>query len=196
MDVPVQSWPVASKNDHRDRVKRTGELISSLLQDTDHARVLDIGGKDFEALARTRAWNYVSIDLEKPQRVGTGGHQAGTTFTYDGTTLPFTASSFDLVNVGFVLHHAAENTLGLLRQIKAISTKYVLVGEDIADQHYPQAWHRRNFEHHPGGMFRSDVEWRQLFALFGYKLLAQHVVRRVDDCDGRVYRTIYVLEVS
>lgn len=189
-------WPVASKNNSRDRVKRTGELMSQLLHETSAARVLDIGGNDFTPLAETMGWDYVTIDLAEPQPVGTGGHQSGTTLTYDGKTLPFGPSSFDLINVGFVLHHAAENTLGILRQIKDISRRYVLVGEDIADQHYPTEWHERNFAHHPGGIFRSDEEWCELFALYSLRLLQKHVVRRVDDCDDRHYRVIYVLDAS
>ena len=176
-----------------DRIKKVESIIVNLLKNLSQPDILDVGGKDFIEVAKNKNWNYVTIDLEKPQSVGTGGHQSLTTFTYDGKTLPFNSNSFDLVNVGFVLHHAAENTLGLLKQIKDISRKYVIIGEDLAEQDYPMSWHERNWKHHPGGLFRSDTEWRQLFSLIGYKLISSYKISSKNDPDQRVYRVIYIL---
>jgi SAM-dependent methyltransferase len=196
MSRRIDTWPSAKQNDAADRKRRTGEVIIELLHDVPQPRVLDIGGIEYEGLARQYGWQYVSVDLESPQTVGTGGYQHEASVKYDGKTLPFEPGSFDLVIVGFVLHHAAENTLGLLQQIKAISRRHVLVGEDVADQHYPPAWHERNFAHHPGGVFRADEEWCQLFAAYGMRLVRTIVVRRDDDFDERMYRVLYVLDAS
>jgi hypothetical protein len=66
----------------------------------------------------------------------------------------------------------------------------------VAAQDYPMSWHERNWIHHPGGLFRSDVEWRQLFEIFNLKLLESYGVRRLDDPDDRLYRAIYILDAS
>jgi hypothetical protein len=143
-------------------------------------RILEIGGNDYSRLAAAKDWHYETIDVEYTQ-AGTGGHtsmgghsvQAKTTHTYNGRHLSFSPNSFDIVLISFVLHHAAENTLFLLhqvgnkhpcllmlrtdpflRQVRSIASSFVVIGEDIADQHYPVAWHQRNYDHQPGGIFR------------------------------------------
>ena len=194
--VITKFWPAVKSSNYKDRKDRTESIIADLLVDKQTPKILDIGGVDFLSAAESRGWEYVTIDLEKPQSVGTGGYQSSTLLKYDGKTLPFESNTFDLVNVGFVLHHASENTLGLLKQIKSISRKHVIIGEDVAAQDYPMSWHKRNWSHHPGGMFRSDEEWRHLFELFGMKLIASYGVRRIDDPDDRLYRAIYVLDAS
>lgn len=194
--VTTEFWPVVDSNDFKDRKNRTCDIIADLLVDVDTPKILDIGGVDFMTAAASKGWEYVTIDLQEPQSMGTGGYQSSTVLKYDGKTLPFEANTFDLVNVGFVLHHASENTLGLLRQIKSISRKFVIIGEDIAAQDYPMSWHERNWRHHPGGLFRSDTEWRQLFEIFGMQLRASYGVRRVDDPDDHLYRAIYILDAS
>ena len=187
---------MAKRNDWKDRKRRTESVVTQLLQNMRGAAVLDIGGVDFEVTAAKHDWHYVTIDLAEPQNVGTGGHQRHTTMTYDGRTLPFEEKTFDLVNVGFVLHHASENTLPLLQQISKIARRYITIGEDVAEQNYPMEWHRRNWEHHPGGIFRSDNEWRIIFELLGWTLLNVYYIPRQDDFDQeRPYRVLYVLDV-
>lgn len=192
----TEFWPAVASNNFKDRKNRTEGLIANLLNRVENPRILDIGGVDFQNMAELRGWEYVTIDLENAQTVGTGGYQSSSAMKYDGKVLPFESNTFDLINVGFVLHHASENTLGLLKQIKAISRKYVIIGEDVAAQDYPMSWHERNWIHHPGGLFRSDVEWRQLFEIFNLKLLETYGVRRLDDPDDRLYRAIYILDAS
>ena len=59
-------------------------------------------------------------------------HQSGADLFYDGRSLPFGEDAFDVVILSFVLHHAAENTLVLLRQVRTIASSWLLVGEDVA----------------------------------------------------------------
>jgi SAM-dependent methyltransferase len=92
-------------------------------------RVLDVGGGKghYAAFAEQQGWEYSTIDVETPSTRGSGfNHEWGlhrNSLTYDGRKLPFGAASFDLVIVNFVLHHAAENTIPLLQQIRDIATR-------------------------------------------------------------------------
>lgn len=139
---------------------------------------------------------YTSIELETPQNTGKGGyHKDSYTLTYNGRDLPFNNNSFDLIIVNFVFHHASNNTLFLLDQIKNITSKYILIGEDLSELNYEMDWHKRNFIHQPGGMFRSDEEWKTLFKLINLKLITQYIIRRIGDINkNNVYRCLYLLE--
>ena len=168
-------------------------------------RVLDVGGTDFRKLAHEAGWHYVTIDLAEPQSEGTGGHQPGADLFYDGRELPFGDDAFDVVILSFVLHHAAEKTLALLGQARAIASSWVIVGEDVASLDYPLAWHQRNFDHAPGGIFRSDEEWRLLFELYKMPVVRAFNVRHrgelfceLSDAEyaSRVYRIVYLLRLS
>lgn len=87
------------------------------------------------------------------------------------------------------------NTLFLLEQLKNITKKYILVGEDISELHYPMEWHRHCFNHQPGGVFRGDEEWRILFKLHNLKLIRQYIICRDNDINkNQIYRCIYLLE--
>jgi len=135
------------------------------------------------------------IDLSRRLRTGHGGynvHEEG--LIYDGETLPFEPLSYDIVIIGYVLHHAAQNTLGLLKQVHAIARSDVLILEDLGSPDYPTSWLLRNASHQPGGVFRDDKEWRQLFELLSFELVKAIVVRRRDDPDDRPYRVLYHLK--
>jgi len=171
-------------------------------------RILDVGGGSgiMGNYAKGNGWAYTTIDLATPQEQGSGfNHERGLhneSLTYDGQHLPFSAASYDVVIMSFMLHHAAENTLGLLKQVQSIATNFVLIGEDLASQEHPVAWHERNFQHQPDGVFRSDTEWRQLFELVGLKVDSAFAVlwRKEIECalsdeeyDSKVYRALYML---
>ena len=177
-----------------DRIKRTEEIILNL----NVKSVADIGGVDYFQLCRNNNINYTSLNIEEPQKTGTGGyHKIPNTIIYDGKNIPLETNSQDLVIVNFVLHHTPDNALDLLKQIKGISNKYVLIGEDIAGIDYEMKWHQRNFHHQPGGIFRSDNEWKTIFELYHMKLLKQYIVHRNDDPDpNKIYRCIYLLQIS
>ena len=174
-----------------DRINRAKEIIINLKVKS----VLDIGGADYFDLCKRYEIYYKSLNIDEAQKTGTGGyHKAQYTITYDGKQIPFEENTFELVIVNFVLHHTPDNALDLLRQIRNISTKYILIGEDISSLDYGLKWHKRNFEHQPGGIFRSDNEWKTLFGLYKMKLLTQYVIHRNDDIDNNIYRSMYLLE--
>ena len=194
------------------RLIDTGLLLVELAARMPHppekalpVRVLDVGGTDFGRLAHEAGWEYVTIDLAEPQTEGTGGHQSRAQLFYDGHTLPFGTDAFDIVILSFVLHHAADNALALLRQSRDIASSWVVVGEDLAALEHPRAWHERNFAHEPGGIFRSDEEWRSLFVLHGLPVTRAYNVRHRGElfCElsdteyaSHVYRVLYVLRSS
>ncbi len=177
-----------------DRITRTQDIILSL--NPKISSLLDIGGTDFFGFSKTQSISYTSINLETPLQSGTGGYKKlPTTLTYDGRNLPFTKDSFELVLVNFVFHHASNNTLFLLNQIKDISSRYILIGEDLSELEYDTKWHNRNHHHQPGGLYRSDEEWKTLFLLFGLKLITQFIIHRDDDINkNHIYRCLYLLE--
>ncbi|QDT09621.1 class I SAM-dependent methyltransferase [Planctomycetes bacterium K23_9] len=180
-----------------DRKIRTQAIISELIASDGGERILDIGGNEYQSFCQEQGIEYTMLNLASPQRTGTGGYHGGG-MTYDGRTLPFPAGeTFDLVILNFVLHHAAENALPILRQVKEIAARYVLIGEDLTGIDYAASWHDRNHKHQPGGVFRSDQEWRLLLSMFGLPVLRQYVIRREDDVDpGRVYRCMYLCSVD
>jgi len=176
-----------------DRIEKTKEIICDL----NPSKVLDIGGKDYKDFCQKNNIEYTCIDLLTPQKTGQGGYNKDINgLTYDGRHLPFGPKQFDLVIINFVLHHASNNTLFLLEQIKNISSKYILIGEDLSELDYDIEWHYRNYIHQPGGVFRSDEEWQILFKLFGMKLITQYVIHRSDDINPKhIYRCLYLLEL-
>jgi SAM-dependent methyltransferase len=176
----------------QNRIERTKRIIDGL----NVSSILDIGGRDFKEYCSNTGKLYTCIDLERPQKTGQGGYfKDKDGLTYDGRNLPFGENEFDLVIVSFVLHHASNNTLFLLEQIKKISKRYIIIGEDLSELDYDLKWHKRNFIHQPGGVFRSDEEWQILFKLYGLKLQTQYMILRSDDINPRhIYRCLYILE--
>jgi SAM-dependent methyltransferase len=175
-----------------DRIINTENIITNIQP----SNILDIGGVEYRSICKKNNIEYTSVNLEQAQTTGTGGYTIDNkTLCYDGRNLSFNDNSFDLVIVNFVLHHASNNTLFLLQQIKNITSKYVLIGEDLSELNYNIKWHNRNHQHQPGGIFRSDEEWRILFNLYNLKLITQYVIHRTDDINpDHIYRCLYLLE--
>ena len=181
-------FPIAKNKNARK--KRTEKIILNL-----HPKsVLDIGGNEYKKFCKKMNIKYTCIDLEEPQKTGEGGYYKDM-LVYDGRNLPFNHNNFDLVIINFVFHHASNNALFLLKQIKNITKKYILIGEDLSELNYDIKWHNRNHKHQPGGLFRSDEEWKILFKLYNLKLLKQYIIHRTDDIDNNhIYRSMYLLK--
>jgi SAM-dependent methyltransferase len=192
--VTLETIPVCKSNCFDYRINKTKDIIKNLKL-KQGSKILDIGGNNYVDFCKNNNYDYTMIDLKSPQKTGGGGYYSGG-LTYDGRNLPFKKNTFDLVIVSFVFHHASNNTLFLLKQIKDISRKYILVGEDLSELNYPMEWHKRNFEHQPGGVFRSDEEWKELFNLYNLKLIKQFAINHEDEkhLGEYIFRTIYLLE--
>ena len=161
------------------------------------ARILDFGGNQFSEYCKKNNYIYTMIDLEKPQKNGTGGYFGGG-LTYDGRTIPFEKDSFDVIIISFVLHHASSNCIHLLKQLKNITTNYLIICEDLCGIDYPIKWHERCFKHQKEGIFRSDEEWKFIFESLGLHLIDTLNIRckrdkEFSDPYKHIYRIQYTL---
>ena len=192
--VTIERFPICKSHCFNYRINKTKNIIKNLNL-KQGSKILDIGGNNYIDFCKNNKYEYTMIDLKSPQKTGDGGYYSGG-LTYDGRNLPFKKNQFDLVIVSFVFHHASNNTLFLLKQIKDISSKYILVGEDLSELNYPLEWHKRNFNHQPGGVFRSDEEWKELFSLYNLKLIKQFTISHENEkhLGEHIFRTIYLLE--
>lgn len=121
----------------------------------------------------------------------------------DGTHLDYESASFDLVLFNYVLHHAGDNTIPLLRDAHRIARRYVVITEDPKENAQDCLWAYKHDDH---GTFRGLREWKELFALVGFSMVFEapldgHVHRRhffllspnkdivpAEACNGAAYR--------
>lgn len=103
------------------RTRKLAQLLGQMIPEG--SRVLDVGCGDGQISAQISRRRQVSVSgvdiLLRPQR-----HIAVTKF--DGTTLPFGDSNFDVVMLVDVLHHTT-NPLVILAEATRVSKKFVLV---------------------------------------------------------------------
>jgi len=85
-----------------------------------------------------------------------------------GTHLDYADDSFDLVFFSYVLHHAADDTIQLLRDARRIARKYVVVTEDPKETDDDCRW---AYVHDKHGIFRGRKEWREIFSTIGFSLI-------------------------
>jgi SAM-dependent methyltransferase len=104
---------------------------------------------------------------------------------FDGTSLDYAEDSFDLVFFSYVLHHAADNTIGLLRDAHRIARKHVVVLEDPKETEDDYRW---AYAHDRAATFRGSAEWQDLFGLLGFDV--QHEASLGSDIHSR---SLYVL---
>ena len=90
--------------------------------------------------------------------------------TFDGRTLDFDDSSYDVALLTYVLHHAAGDTISLLKEAKRVARRYVMVLEDVIDTEDDA---KNAFAHDPHGTFRHRKEWDALFDLLGFDVVAR-----------------------
>ena len=91
--------------------------------------------------------------------------------TFDGLSIPEANASYDVVQLAFVLHHAARRAPALLREVARVSRQWVLVAEDLDLPGDPIARHR-NWRHDKRGVYRSHDEWLSMFADAGLQAVA------------------------
>lgn len=83
----------------------------------------------------------------------------------EGVALDYESNSFDLVLFIYVLHHAGNNAIQLLRDAHRIARKLVIVAEDPKDTDRDCRW---AYQDDQRGTFRGQKEWKELFTLLGY----------------------------
>lgn len=81
---------------------------------------------------------------------------------FDGVRVPEASRSFELVVLNSVLHHAAANAPALLLEAARVTTRHVLVFEDLAIPDDPRIMARHRL-HDPNGTFRTSAEWEERF---------------------------------
>ena len=113
---------------------------------------------------------------------------------FNGLTIPRPAASKDTVIFNYVLHHAADNTISLLKEAVRVSRRYIIVAEDLAGGNRAEA--ARLVRHEWRGTFRGAAEWKMLFKLLGTELLLE--ASPSPGCAGPyiVPRGLYVLAVK
>ena len=120
---------------------------------------------------------------------------------FDGHSLPVANNAADAVSFMSVLHHAGNATERLLSEAARVARKWILVLEDTQTPEVSQ----RNRQHDPGGIFRTDDNWKQLFQRVpGFSLVragyvgapvARHgFVSTVRGDEKRCFQKWYVLE--
>ena len=90
--------------------------------------------------------------------------------TFDGRTLDFDDKTYDVALLTYVLHHAAGDTISLLKEAKRVARKYVVVLEDVIETEDDA---KNAFAHDPRGTFRHRKEWGALFDLLGFDVVAR-----------------------
>jgi SAM-dependent methyltransferase len=121
-----------------------------------------------------RSTNFELCDVHPP------AHSNFPVKRIDGTHLDYGSNSFDLVFFNYVLHHAADNTISLLRDAHRIARRYVVITEDPKETVQDCLW---AYKHDDRGTFRGLKEWKELFTLVGFSTvfetaLDDHVHRR------------------
>lgn len=86
----------------------------------------------------------------------------------DGTRLDYQDNSFDMVLFSYVLHHAGDNTINLLRDARRIARRLVAVTEDPKETGRDYDW---AYRHDKQGTFRGRQEWIALFSIIGFSLV-------------------------
>jgi len=180
------------------RLKYIEEVLENLNL-PESSRILDFGGNQFSNYCNQKKYKYEMLDLNEAQQNGTGGYFKGN-LTYDGRNIPLDKQSFDVIIVSFVLHHASSNTIYLLQQLKEITTKYIIICEDLCAIDYPISWHKRCFNHQNEGIFRSDEEWKFIFNSLNLNLIDILNIRcerdkEFSDPYDYIYRIQYTLSI-
>jgi ubiquinone/menaquinone biosynthesis C-methylase UbiE len=120
---------------------------------------------------------------------------------YDGQTLPFPDSSFDLVMLNFVLHHVPnELKLALVREALRVSRAKVFIVEDTPATRFDWLFSRRHGESYRRRIkskasfgFLTAGEWRWLFRGIGIEPETRPLSRFCRSILQPFARTVFVL---
>jgi SAM-dependent methyltransferase len=121
---------------------------------------------------------------------------------FDGTTIPFDDRQFDTSLLGFVLHHVRDQA-SLLSEAKRVTSKQIIVYEDIVDNLVAKALgsiHATLFSLHYGVKrvenFRGETEWEDYFRSLDLRVVEKSTIRRRLNVFYPIKRMRFVLEVD
>ena len=161
-----------------------------------HARVLDVGcGHGFIAHHLTAMLGTRVVGLD----VARGTAAPIKYLRYDGTHFPVPDCSFDAVLLCYVLHHSQDPGV-VLHEVRRVlrGAGLVVIYEDI-----PRGWwdrficwtHDLQWRGRTGQcVFRSNGEWRRLFASFGFEIVEERRLSRWRNIAHPVSRQFFVLK--
>lgn len=144
-------------------------------------RVLDLGsGRGFlaEAVRNITGANVTCVDIDDHNKTSLPH------FIYDGSNLPFSDNSFDVVLLIFVLHHTDEQ-IKVLDEAKRVTKDngYIIVLEDsyINKLQYMITMLTDYLLNAPKGIrtpfnFKKESEWRSVFGSLNLELKSSKVV--------------------
>jgi SAM-dependent methyltransferase len=87
---------------------------------------------------------------------------------FSGERLDYDDDSFDIVLFSYVLHHAGDRAISLLRDAHRIARRYVIIAEDPKETDADCLW---AYEDDRRGTFRGLAEWRALFSLLRFAVV-------------------------
>ncbi len=120
-------------------------------------------------------------------------------FSFDGARIPFEDSSFDAALLCYVLHHAQDQR-AFLREVRRSlrACGLAIVYEDIPRTSWDGAVcrvHDRQWRGRTGPCtFRSEDEWREMFASTGFHVISERRLSRWRNIAHPVSRRLYVLK--
>lgn len=131
-----------------------------------NVRVLDVGGSTglLEVLLQ-RALPAADIAYECID-TAPRGHPCQ---WYEGDALRHANKSVDVVVFSYVLHHAAGNALGLLKEARRVARQYVVIAEDLKAVNLWEFY--KEMRHDLHATFRHLEEWRQILRLLGMEVV-------------------------
>ena len=163
-----------------------------------HAQVLDVGcGNGYIAhhLSAMLGKSVVGVD------VGEKTAAPIAYLRYDGLRLPARDRSVDVVLLCYVLHHARDADAVLLEARRVLRDDgVVIVYEDIPRTFWDRAvcqTHDLRWRQRTGACtFRQQPEWRAVFALAGFDVIAERTLSRWRNLAHPVSRESYVLRLD
>ncbi|MFH2009205.1 MAG: class I SAM-dependent methyltransferase [bacterium] len=158
--------------------------------------ILDLGAGPcrFTHFLRERGHSVCPVDVVDASEV------AGITpVLYDAHRLPFTSGAFETSLCMFVLHHCARPD-EVLTELRRVTRGAIIVAEDLLETRFDRlltlghewssCWGDSSAYH----SFKSDAEWRALFASQGLRVQVVVHVQRSKIPYYPIRRAIYVLE--
>lgn len=157
------------------------------------SRVLDFGagagdfslflssrGHDVKALDVVHAFKHARIDFK----------------VFDGRTIPCADNQFETSVAFFVLHHL-DNQEELLRELKRVTSGFVIIGEDLVENGFDRLLGNIHLNTAPWSRgtdsFRDNPGWLRLFEKLGFTVATQVDIPRSEYPVYPVKRAVYVL---